>query len=116
MRLISAKYDFFFAAGDASVLNPYLDGTLNICTATAELNKKVLSLICKCCDYFEVRKSSNNIRVQLEIIQYIFWIKIVSKDTPSFQRRDWLKSKRYNEFGIRCIRCSTSKAKYGKCE
>ena len=27
-------------------------------------------------------------------IQYIFQIKILSKDTPSFQRRDWLKNER----------------------
>ena len=30
-------------------------------------------------------------RVQFQMIQYIFRIKILSKDTPSLQRRDWLK-------------------------
>ena len=30
-------------------------------------------------------------RVQLQMIQYIFRIKVLSKDTPSFRRRDWLK-------------------------
>ena len=29
--------------------------------------------------------------VQLHMIQYIFRIKILSKDTRSFQRRVWLK-------------------------
>ena len=39
----------------------------------------------------EVTTSSNTIGVQLQMIQYIFRIKTLSKDTPSFQRRYWLK-------------------------
>ena len=35
-----------------------------------------------------VSRSSNTIRVQLQVIQYVFQIKILSKDTPSFQRED----------------------------
>ena len=31
------------------------------------------------------------------VIQYAFQIKNLSKDTPSFQRQDWLKSERANE-------------------
>ena len=45
----------------------------------------------RCCVSYEVTRSSNTIRVQLQMIQYIFQIKILSKDTPSFQRQDWLK-------------------------
>ena len=37
--------------------------------------------------------SSNTIVVQLQVMGYVFQIKALSKDTPSFQRRDWLKSK-----------------------
>ena len=66
----------FFAAGDASTLNPYSNGTLNICSASTELNKKAFLLICKCCDYFEVTKSCNTIRVYPQMIQYIFQFKI----------------------------------------
>ena len=66
-----------------------------------------------CCDSYEVARSSNTIGVQLQIIQYIFQIKIWSKDTPSFQRRDWLKNERYSEVELRC---SMSKTKYGECE
>ena len=47
------------------------------------------------------------------MIQYIFWIKILSEDTTSFQRRDWLKNGRHNEVEIRC---SMSKTKYGEYE
>ena len=43
------------------------------------------------CVSYEVTTSSNTIGVQLQMIQYIFRIKILSKNTPSFQRRDWLK-------------------------
>ena len=32
-----------------------------------------------------------------KMIQYIFQIKILSKDFPSFQRQDWLKNERDNE-------------------
>ena len=44
------------------------------------------------CDSYEATISSNTIGIQLQIIQYIFRIKTLSKDTsssPSFQRRDW---------------------------
>ena len=44
-----------------------------------------------CCVFYEVTRSSNTIGVQLQMIQYIFRIKIIFKDTPNFQRRDWLK-------------------------
>ena len=44
-----------------------------------------------CCNSYDVTKNSNTIRIQLQMIQYLIWIKILSKDTPSFQRRDWLK-------------------------
>ena len=64
-------------------------------------------------DCYEVTRNSYNTGVQLQIIQYIFRIKILSKDTPSFQRRNWLKNERYNEFKIRC---SMSKTKYGEFE
>ena len=62
---------------------------------------------CECCDSYEVTRSSNTIGV------YIFRIKILSKDTPSFQRRDWLKNERDSEVEIRC---SMSKTKRGECE
>ena len=57
--------------------------------------------------------SSNSIGVQLQMIQYIIWIKVSSKGTPSFQRQDWLKSERDNVFEMRC---SMSKTKYTECE
>ena len=44
-----------------------------------------------CCDSYEVTRSSNTIWVQLQMRKYTFQIKILSKDTPSFQRWDWLK-------------------------
>ena len=47
------------------------------------------------------------------MIQYVLQIKILSKDTPSFQRRDWLKNERDNEVEIQC---SMSITKYGECE
>ena len=47
------------------------------------------------------------------MMQYIFRIKILSEDAPSFQRRDWLKNERHNEVETRC---SMSKTKYGECE
>ena len=43
------------------------------------------------CVSYEVTTSSNTIGVQLQMIQHKFRIKILSKNTPSFQRRDWLK-------------------------
>ena len=48
-----------------------------------------------------------------KMIQYIFRIKVLSKDTPSFQRRDWLKNERGNAVEMRC---SMSNTKYGECE
>ena len=45
----------------------------------------------QCCVSYEVTRSSNTIAVQLQMIHYKFWIKILSKDALSFQRRDWLK-------------------------
>ena len=47
------------------------------------------------------------------MIQYIVWIKILFEDTPSFQRRNWLKNERGNEVELLC---SMSKTKYGECE
>ena len=47
------------------------------------------------------------------MIQYIIWIKVSSKGTPSFQRQDWLKNERDNVFEMRC---SMSKTKYTECE
>ena len=44
-----------------------------------------------CCNSCAVTSSSNTIGVQLQMIQYTFRIKVLSKDIPSFQRRDWLK-------------------------
>ena len=52
------------------------------------VNEKNVKL---CCDSYEVTKKSNNIGVQLQMMQYIFRIKILSYDTPSFQRHNWLK-------------------------
>ena len=66
-----------------------------------------------CCDSFEEARSRNTIGVQLQMIQYIFRIKILSKDTPSLERRDRLKNGRENEVEIRC---SMSKTKYGECD
>ena len=66
-----------------------------------------------CRDSCKVTSSSNTIRVQLQMKQYVFQIKTLSKDTPSFQRRDWLKNQRDNEVEIQC---SMSMTKYGKCE
>ena len=65
------------------------------------------------CISFEVTRSSNTIGDQIQTIQYIFRIKILAKDTPNFQRRDWLKNERHNEAGIRY---NMSKTKYGECE
>ena len=50
-----------------------------------------------CCDSCKVTRSSKTIGVQPQVIQYVFHIKTLSKDAPSFQRRDWLKSKREND-------------------
>ena len=50
-----------------------------------------------CCDSYEVTRSGNAIGVQLQMIQYIFQIKVLSKDTPSFERWDRLKNQRDNE-------------------
>ena len=44
------------------------------------------------------------------MIQYIFQDKILSKDTPSFQRQYWLKNERDNEVEMWCS------TKYGECE
>ena len=44
-----------------------------------------LPIIPLCCDSYEVTRSSNTIRVQLQMIQYIFRVKILSEDTSSFQ-------------------------------
>ena len=66
-----------------------------------------------CCNSYEVIWSSNTIGVQIQMIQYVFQIKTLSKDTPSFQRRDWLKNERDNKIEIRC---SMSITKYGECE
>ena len=42
--------------------------------------------------FYEVTRSSNTIRVQPQMINIKHSIlNILSKDTPSFQRRDWLK-------------------------
>ena len=35
--------------------------------------------------------------VQLQVIQYVFQIGTLSKETLSFQSQDWLKSERENE-------------------
>ena len=61
----------------------------------------------------KVKKSSDTFGVQLQIIQYVFKIKVLSRDTPNFQRSDWLKKERDNEVEIRC---SMSITKYGKYE
>ena len=50
-----------------------------------------IPLLTQYCVTYEVTSSSNTIGVQLQMIQYIFRIKVLSKDTPSFRRRDWLK-------------------------
>ena len=51
--------------------------------------------------------------LSLRPCRYIFRIKILSRDTPSFHWLDWLKNKRDNEVEIGC---SMSKIKYGECE
>ena len=66
-----------------------------------------------CCVSYDLTRSSNTTGVQLQKIQYIFQIKILSKDTPSFQRQDWLKNEGDNEVEMRC---SMSNTKYGECE
>ena len=55
----------------------------------------------------------DTIGVQLQMIQYIFRIKVLSKDTPSFERLDRLKNQRDNEVEMWC---SISKTKCGECE
>ena len=65
------------------------------------------------CDCYEVTKSRNTIGLELQMIQYTFRIEILSKDTPSLQKRDWLKNGRDNEVEIEC---SMSKTKYDECE
>ena len=45
-----------------------------------------------------------------KMIQYIFWIKFLSKDTPSFKRPYWLKIERDNEVEMWCS------TKYGEFE
>ena len=46
-----------------------------------------------CRDSCKVTRSTNAIGVQLQTIQYVFQIKILSIDTSSFQRRDCWKMK-----------------------
>ena len=46
------------------------------------------------------------------MIQHVFQIKILSRDTPCFQTGDLLKNERDNEVEIRN---SMSITKYGKC-
>ena len=66
-----------------------------------------------CYDSDKVARSSNIIGVEPEVTQYVFQIKTLSKDPPSFHRRDWLKNKSHNEVEIRC---SMGRTKYGKYE
>ena len=66
-----------------------------------------------CCESYEVARNSNTMTIQLQMIQYIFLIIILSKDTRNFQRRVCLKNERYNKVEIRC---SMSKTKYVGCE
>ena len=47
------------------------------------------------------------------MIQYVFQIKTLSKDTPSFQRWGWLKNERDNEVEMQC---SMSITKNDECE
>ena len=70
-------------------------------------------LLTLCCHSYEVSRSDNTIEVQLQMIQYIFRIKVLSKDTSSFQRQDWLKNDWDNEVETRG---SMSKTKHTKCE
>ena len=44
------------------------------------------------------------------MIQYVFQIKTLSRDTPIFQTPDWLRNERDNKVEIRC---SMSITKYG---
>ena len=66
-----------------------------------------------CYDSDKVARSSNIIGVEPEVTQYVFQIKSLSKDPPSFHRREWLKNKSHNEVEIRC---SMGRTKYGKYE
>ena len=66
-----------------------------------------------CCDFCKVTRSSNAIGVQLQMIQYVFQIKILFRETYIFQRRDWLKNERDNEDELQS---SMSITKYDKCE
>ena len=65
------------------------------------------------CDSCNVTKSSNTIGVQFQMMQYVYQVKTLSRDTPGFQKQDWLKNERDNEVEIRC---SMNITKYGKCE
>ena len=78
-------------------------------SAVADMN---LLIRRQCCDSCKVTRSSNTIGVQLQVIQYVFQIKTLSRVTPGSQTRDWLKNKRENEVEI----CSMSMTKYGKYE
>ena len=55
-----------------------------------------------CGDFFKVTRSGDTIGVQLQMIQYVFHIKTLSRDTRSFQGQYWLKNKRGHEVEIRC--------------
>ena len=66
-----------------------------------------------CCNSYEVTRNSNTIGVRLQIIQYVFQIKTLSKDTSSFQKQNWSKNERDNKVEIRC---SMSITKYGERE
>ena len=47
------------------------------------------------------------------MMQYVYQVKTLSRDTPGLQKQDWLKNERDNEVEIRC---SMNITKYGKCE
>ena len=63
--------------------------------------------------FVKLKISSNTIKVQLQVMQYVFQIKTLSKDIPIFQRQDWLKTERDNEVEKQCIMSITN---YSKCE
>ena len=72
-----------------------------------------IPLLTPCCDSYKVIRISNTIGVQLQRIQYVFQNKSLSKDSPSFQRRGWLKNERDNDVETRY---SMSITKHGECE
>ena len=65
-----------------------------------------------CCDFCKVAKSNKTIGAQLQVMQYLFLIKILCKDTLSLQRQDCWKSERDNKVE----KSHTSITKYGKYE